>query len=318
MRKFEEANQNILVFHQDNSGQLAAREKGIEIAKSIKAKLGLNSYSYVSFVDSDDFLKVDYLKTLDALIRKNNYPDIVGFGFDRVSLEGKIIKKYNSFSFLDGVITEKKKLIESCLSFSADNAMWKKIVKIELFEKKNCENYDVRLGEDIIASYQLYKNCSTAVWSDIPIYNYTFNPFSISNLNKQDEIKVLSTVMSRLWKSISIDYEKKSCDYLYFKKKVIQRMILTLADLNKKNSDEEIKAKLLEAKNDSFWRSFFESLTKDNIPLYLLKCNHLHLAMFTAKVFKRFYRIDRCIMHIQDYGSKAFIKKVFLKIAFKK
>lgn len=71
----KECDNRFKVFHQPNQGVSAARNHGLRIA----------SGEYILFLDSDDMLEPNALVVLDRCIRSTSCPDIVCFGFSRMS-----------------------------------------------------------------------------------------------------------------------------------------------------------------------------------------------------------------------------------------
>lgn len=63
----------VSVYHKPNGGLSSARNYGMERAKG----------SYVTFVDSDDWVQPDYFAVLDGQLRKN-MPDMLKFGYTKV------------------------------------------------------------------------------------------------------------------------------------------------------------------------------------------------------------------------------------------
>ena len=61
-QKYQALDSRIIFYRQENAGVLSARMKGIEISKG----------EYVTFVDADDYMELNYIETLyDTLSKKN-------------------------------------------------------------------------------------------------------------------------------------------------------------------------------------------------------------------------------------------------------
>ena len=73
----------IRVIDQKNQGVGKARNVGIELASS----------KYISFLDSDDYYDVDFLKKHVEKAEETN-ADVVISGFRRITSEGEILRKY--------------------------------------------------------------------------------------------------------------------------------------------------------------------------------------------------------------------------------
>ncbi len=77
--KYASKDKRIRVFHQINSGVSAARNKGLIEARG----------KYVAFVDSDDYVKPDYLENLYATICREPDVDLAIQNIERVDIDGE-------------------------------------------------------------------------------------------------------------------------------------------------------------------------------------------------------------------------------------
>lgn len=77
--KYARNDKRIRVFHQDNAGLSCARNVGLINA----------SGNYIAFIDSDDYIRIDYLESLYAMLPENK--DVMGVvigGFDKLLPDG--------------------------------------------------------------------------------------------------------------------------------------------------------------------------------------------------------------------------------------
>lgn len=155
----------IQVVHKSNGGQSEARNVGISYATG----------NYLFFVDSDDFLPRNSVKTL-YLTLKQSSADIAC---------AKRIKYYNQSSLVnqqgeginievwDSSIAIENMLYESKISSSA----WAKIYKRELFD-------DImfpvgKTYEDLYILYRLFYKCKKIAFSNVIVYYYRIRSNSI-------------------------------------------------------------------------------------------------------------------------------------------
>ena len=158
--EWAEKDERISVIHQANGGLSAARNAGIEQAKG----------DYLCFVDSDDWLKADYLETLYGLIRETG-ADMACCGFERVSEAGKTTDE--NVHIQEGVYSQDEfwKLFyfeKGCRTYYT--VSWNRIYRRKLFEKLRfpCG----LIHEDISVLYDLISECRSIALSPKVEYCY--------------------------------------------------------------------------------------------------------------------------------------------------
>ena len=155
----------IKVIHKVNGGLSSARNAGLDIVRG----------AYVTFLDSDDFWHLDYLKVLIELATQNN-ADIVQCGYVRgVDKVFPKSRRKNKVTVFDN---------HSIFTRRADRiVMWGKIYKSELFK-------DIRMPvglihEDDWTTWKLYYKANNIIITSIPLYYYTINANSIMGISKK-------------------------------------------------------------------------------------------------------------------------------------
>lgn len=169
---WEKSDSRIRVIHQYNKGLPGTRRTGINNITG----------SYVTFVDSDDYILPDmYSKMMSAMIREN--VDIAQCGVFDVFEDGRIKhrfqKSYDSnyevYSHRDGFF----KIIEDK---EWRSYMWNKIYKKHLF--KNVEFPQGRgLDEDVSVMHLLFHNAQGSIYFKDEYYGYLHRSSSICNNN---------------------------------------------------------------------------------------------------------------------------------------
>lgn len=145
----------IRAYIQKNSGVAKTRNRGIELSKG----------EYLFFIDNDDRIDTDYVKTFVDAIEESNYDIIIG-GYRRVDEDGKIL-----FS---------REPINSPWVKYMFITPWAKIYRKESLISNNLSFLDINIGEDvwlnIMANLKL--KIGTVQYTG---YNWIYNNHSISN-----------------------------------------------------------------------------------------------------------------------------------------
>ncbi|GAA0796577.1 hypothetical protein GCM10008910_17620 [Faecalicatena orotica] len=166
--EYKKNDKRVQVIHKTNGGLSDARNYGIDIAKGI----------YITFVDSDDFVSVDYIDTLFKLISENN-ADIsicknIKFSEDEENIQlkaknNKEIICFNNLMAMQDLFYQKH----------IENSAWGKLYKSELFTNVR---YPIgKLYEDMGTTYKLLYKARKVIWSSAEKYYYLQRENSIMN-----------------------------------------------------------------------------------------------------------------------------------------
>ncbi|GFI49555.1 putative glycosyltransferase EpsJ [Lachnospiraceae bacterium] len=129
--EYAEADPRVKVFHQKNTGLVGARKKGVELSSS----------TYITFVDSDDFIeKESYNRAVDSM---KEGIDVICFGITRYYENEKAPKAEHSL--FDEKIYQKTDMMQKIVpymiwnekrgGFGLDPSLCIKIIKRELLTK---------------------------------------------------------------------------------------------------------------------------------------------------------------------------------------
>lgn len=213
---YAENNKNICFFSKDNGGVSSARNVGLENAKG----------NYITFVDSDDFVKEDYFEVMDKVLLQD--PDFAILGkilYDGTEFVIQSVENYYAESFDIAVGFLSKALRKQIL-----NSPVNKIFKRKLIESHKLR-FDERLpiGEDKVLVVQYITNISNLIVANYSIYVVSIeNEYSLSRKKRED-----------------------LCDYILLEHKLLFQAIRR-SDISKKN-----KTKLLDALVYSYYRSAY-------------------------------------------------------------
>lgn len=211
-KKFKQNDNRIKILSKENEGVSATRNKGIDVATG----------EYVTFLDSDDTLSIDYIEELvknleqDCLIRCNN-----------PTIKNTIIKS--------------DEYIRQIVSGKIQGVCWGYLFNIRLLENIR---FDVNTSymEDTIFIVQVLQNIEKVKIIKNAIYNY--------NLNQDSLTQNLSGLENRINGYIySLDKIKQILSDNSFNKQIDIRKVKILESEFAKTDDKDILKKLLENEN---------------------------------------------------------------------
>lgn len=190
-KRYESKDHRIVVVNKTNEGVDKARFYGLKIAKG----------EYITFVDSDDWLKKDALKIMyDKMIQYK--VDYVEIGIQRVMDRFQLIKKKSS-QYIHGYICQPVLFDKYYLSYFGYNIlsvnMCGKLYRKEVLINANLSPSNLKMGEDLFFNLMLFPHLKSIYISNFVGYNYRFggitsnyNPHLYPNLkflyNKKKEL----------------------------------------------------------------------------------------------------------------------------------
>lgn len=247
LKKYEKKYKNIKIISQENKGIAAARNAGI---KNITGE-------YVAFVDSDDFVSLDYVqKLLDNAYKHNS--DIVRCNYYEYSVnDDRIIKSGPN----NNNTVRKKDLGRDILEFKG--YPWGGIFKSSLWE--DIEYPRDYWYEDMIIRMILFRKASTFSYINDHLYYYCLHENNISkSIEKTTDLKCLDHffLISKLLK-LSSKLKLENNNELYFNTSYELSVILWLR--TRKINKELRKSLFLEACNIINNLEYDEKLNKEEL-----------------------------------------------------
>ncbi|MDN6244681.1 MAG: glycosyltransferase family 2 protein, partial [Tetragenococcus koreensis] len=179
--KFVNQDKRFSVLSKENGGLSSARNFGIKKAKG----------SFITFVDSDDYIVKDYLSHLVAGIKSET--SIVCSKFFPVDEKGNLLTKKEAPKKKSEVVSSEESIKIFLLQNGYDHSAWGKLYPVSFFETIS---FPVgKLYEDMGTTYKLLKLASEVVFLDAYDYAYLQRPNSIMNssfnLKKLDIIEMV-------------------------------------------------------------------------------------------------------------------------------
>lgn len=155
---------NFKYFEQANHGVSYSRNIGINNSKG----------KYIFFIDADDFITDGAINYLLNLI-EGNFFEFATFGYQRSNIENI----YNE----DFIYVSKEEMINN-IHFNPKIAgyLWNKIFLRTIIDKNNIHfNEKIKIREDELFILEYLKSAERCIKSDFILYNYRYNPSSITN-----------------------------------------------------------------------------------------------------------------------------------------
>lgn len=183
---YAEKDERIIALHRENGGLSAARNTGLDWM------FANSESSYVTFIDSDDWIHPQYLETLLGTIEKNNAGVSVA-NFQRLDeYQADTIDK------LDRSPTEVMGAEDFFLNHEWNfNYAWGKLYRREYFRHVR---YPVGKNfEDTFTTYKVLFAGKTVAFIDFPLYYYFYNTEGISHsLWNPSELVVMEGIREQI------------------------------------------------------------------------------------------------------------------------
>ncbi|OOM79962.1 glycosyltransferase family 2 protein [Clostridium sp. BL-8] len=157
------------VIHKSNEGNSSALNLGLDIFTG----------EYVGFVDSDDWIELNYYETLYDEIEKNK-ADIVCSGYYKETFEKSTVIR-NKLSIENGKFNREKILKYTFIRdrYPAFGAYyWNKLFNASFFRAKGNSGYEIRadeelqVGGDVLLFTECALKAKSAIYCELPCYHY--------------------------------------------------------------------------------------------------------------------------------------------------
>ena len=182
---------NIVIIDKQNEGVWKGRYDGIRKAKG----------EYIAFVDSDDYITLDYAEKLYTAAKKN-YSDIVVSGYYRVDVETEHVYSTEMTGFSKRNINMEENP-EDILTINT--SLWNKLYKADVLKKIKNLDKPPKILDDMMFLLLAYLNTKTISFIDDPLYYYMVRSDSIMAQIKKEQIESTENAMIEIKKMYKKD-----------------------------------------------------------------------------------------------------------------
>ena len=187
---FAEVDARVRVFHQENGGPGAARNKGIIEAQG----------RYLAYVDADDTVEPDWLERMVTLQTDSN-TDLVCCGYNKVVTKDGHVRKRKSYKPQPQIYQSRNEIrenIERILYGGFFNSLWNKLYLRQIIvEHEILMEDDLPFGEDFLFNLEYLVKSDTMHFADISCYNYAVHQDSITHRFRHDKYELLDRIDTR-------------------------------------------------------------------------------------------------------------------------
>lgn len=169
LKEYQEKDSRVYVFRQDNQGVAKARNKGLDLAKSLDNE-------WIAFLDGDDVVAPDYIEVCENVVNSYKTVDIVSF--NELTFDDKSLCLFSNENADKNIcILDVREYYVSCKATE-----WNFCGKI--YRKRVLENVyfpSYKNGEDIVFVFQAVLNANYMACIDSCLYGYRKRSHSASH-----------------------------------------------------------------------------------------------------------------------------------------
>lgn len=209
--QFAKKDKRVIIIHKQNEGVSRARIDGVKNSKG----------EYISFVDADDYLSKDYIKSLVKSTTKYNADISICQHYDVINEELRQLKRkdigcYNREQ-IESLLKENVLYDKECGCSGLPLFLWGKIYKRSIILSALDKGVGFKYGEDMIINFDILFNHANKI-SVIPdcLYYYVHHTQQAT----QKPIEVLWEQYTKLWEHI-----QKADTKGYFKEQLPNRIM---------------------------------------------------------------------------------------------
>lgn len=197
---------------------------GISATRNIGIKESCGDFIF--FIDSDDFISKDCLKSFTTLLNKYPSVDIISGSYINYPLkQNQNAIQYNG---IPEFINDKKQISLLFYNKKLPNTVWNKLFKKDFIEKYNLSFKEGIVYEDDLWHFITAKYCTRIAFNQNFTYYYRYNPTSIIHNYGEKEMRSETVLIKECFKNITcfcffhqIKYIAHLTHYIYCKRAYI-------------------------------------------------------------------------------------------------
>lgn len=197
---------DIMIIHKQNEGLGFARNSGMAVATS----------DYVTFIDSDDYADKKMIEELMKPIIENNADTVIG-GFKKVDDLGNVLF---TETYEKQIYTGKRAYEDFFIRILGSKpgkhdfvrmSVWNSVYSLRLIKENQISfpSERVMISEDLGFDADYYKIASNVVILSTSMYNYRYNPGSLSEKYRSNKFQLINDLYTEMRKRINGTFKKQ-------------------------------------------------------------------------------------------------------------
>lgn len=251
LKEYEKKDKRIKIIRQENKGLSGARNTGIENSKG----------EYVFFIDSDDYLPKNAIKSLHKEIKKNRSDICIGSYYK--TYKNKEIK----FSLSNKLYTSFKEYLDYSMKNREFNAnVWNKLYKINIIKENKIFFKEKVLYEDLLFTIQYLSYCKKiSTLNDAIYYYYLERTDSIVNSVTKKDLDVFQNIID-IENFLIYNNKNEILTSKFFQNYIFEWLLSATASKLFKNRNIEMAENMYELiKNNEVFKKYYRLYQKNKI-----------------------------------------------------
>jgi len=262
LKSYSKIDKRIIVLEQENRGVSKTRNRGINLAKG----------KYISFLDADDLLEKDFLKTLYKLLEKGK-TDIAITGYSPFYNKPKTkVLKYTNRNLVFNN-SNKDNWFSDLLDCGLGINIWNKLYKKEMLDKFKIRfDEELSYGEDIFFCWKAILAANSISFDNFSRYYYRLSSSSASMKYHSDLYEKYKVGFNEVVNfAIEHDMYSNKIDediYYYFFRRLPALLTMIIRSNNNLKEKKQLIKNVTDQKEIKIGQEIFNKIHKNNSVWY--------------------------------------------------